>query len=123
MSLLKDKKIIILVAILALFTTIYFFAINKISYAFSNDYDVNKAFSTYIDTIKQCAIAYGKANLDMFKEEKIIYIKVQDLIDNNYLIPDEKGNIVNPLNNNETLNSKIIKLKYENEKILVEVDS
>ena len=123
MNLLKEKKILVLVAVVVLFTVIYFVAANKISYAFSTDYDVDKVFSTTIETIEKCAVAYGKKNLDMFKEEKIIYIKVQDLIDNDFLIPDEKGNIVNPLKNNETLNSNIIKLKYENGEVLVEVDS
>ena len=123
MNLLKDKKFIVFVVFVILFTAIYYVAANKISYAFTTDYDINKAFTTTIETIKKCAVAYGKQNLDMFKEEKIIYIKVQDLIDNNFLVPDEKGNIVNPLKNNETLNSNVIKLKYENEEILVEVDS
>ena len=123
MNLFKDKKIVILVIVLVLFTAIYFIAANKISYAFSNEFDDTKLFSTTIDTIKKCAVAYGKQNKDIFNDEKIIYIKVQDLIDNNFLVPNESGNIVNPLKNNETLNSNIIKLKLENEEILVEIDS
>ncbi len=123
MKYLKDKKIISLIAILLVFTIGYFIVANKISYAFSNNYDTNESYKQTIDTIKKCAIAYGEQNKNLFENEKIIYIKVQDLIDNNLLAVDEKGNISNPLKENETLNSNVIKLKYENEVFEAEVNS
>ena len=122
MKFLKDKKIVGLIVVLVVFTVIYFVAVNKVSYAFSDVYDVNDSYHKTIDTIKKCAEAYGEQNLDMFKKDNIVYIKVQDLIDNKMLVPNSSGNIDNPLKNNETLNSNIIKLKYEDEKIIVEVD-
>ena len=123
MKLIKDKKIIALIVLLLVFTIGYFVIITKMSYAFSYDYDANKSYSIVIDTIKKCATAYGEKNPDLFKDEKVIYIKVQDLIDNNLLVPNEEGNIVNPLNTEETLNTNIIKIKNEDDKISVEVDS
>lgn len=123
MKMFKDKKIIFLAAILAVFTIGYFVAVNKISYAFSDNYDLEKAYDNTIKTIEECAIAYGEKNSDLFNEENIIYIKVQDLIDNEILVTNKDGNIQNPLKENETLNTKIVKIKKEKDKISVEVDS
>ncbi len=123
MKIIKDKKIIILAVILTVFTIGYFIIANKISYAFSTDYDANETYNHTIDTITKSAIAYGEKNLDLFNENDTIYIKVQDLIDNSYLIPDESGNINNPLKETESLNSNVIKIKLENKEVSAEVDS
>lgn len=123
MKILKDKKIIALGTILVVFTISYFIVVNKISYAFDNTYDINEFYNNTIDTIKKSAVAYGEKNIALFNENNTIYIKVQDLIDNDFLIPNENGNITNPLKENETLNSNIVKIKLENEKVSAEVDS
>lgn len=118
----RDKKIIILSLVLIVFTISYFVVVNKISYSFVLEYDVHDSYNMIIDTIKKSAVAYGKNNLDLFKKDKIVYIKVQDLIDNNYIYAKHEGNILNPLNN-ESMNSNVIKLKLENDEIIVEIDS
>ncbi len=123
MKLLKDRKIIVLIVILVVFTISYFVIANKISYAFEIADDSEAQYNLIIDNIKNSAIAYGKNNTNLFSENNIIYIKVQDLIDNKFLIPDEDGNLINPLKNSENLNSNVVKIKYENEKFTVEVDS
>ena len=120
---LKDKKLIALVAILLIFTIGYFTIANKISYAFVIDYDRDKEYENTIDIIKKSAIVYGEKNPDLFKENNTIYIKVQDLIDKNFLIGDENGDIINPLEENETLNSNVVKIKFEDDKVSAEVDS
>lgn len=123
MNLLKDKKIIALIVILVVFTIGYFIAVNKVSYAFSNDINVEDSYNILIDTVKKCAIAYANNNESIFGEEKTAYIKVQDLIDNGYIATNEDGNISNPLNKDDILNTKIIKIKKDADKIEVEVDS
>lgn len=123
MKLLSDKKFIILGAILLVFTIAYFVLVNKVSYAFTSDYNPNKVYYKTIDIIKKSAIAYGNNNLELFKEQDTIYKKVQDLIDAKLLIPNEDGNIINPLKEDETLNNNVIKIKKEKDKITVEVDS
>lgn len=123
MKMLKDKKIIALMSLLLVFTIVYFVAANNISYAFDNDSNINEVYSSTVEMIKKSAIMYAQKTPDIFKESKIVYIKVQDLINANYLIPDENGNIVNPLNENDTLNNNIIKLKSEDDKIVVEIDN
>ena len=123
MKQIKDKKIIVLVAILLVFTIVYFVAISKISYAFSTDSDVAKNYELTIDTIKKSATIYAEQNKDLFNEEKTVYIKVQDLIDKQLLATNESGEIINPLNPSVTLNSNIVKIKLEDDKYIVEVDS
>ncbi len=122
MNVLKDRKIIILGAILFVFTILYFIVVNHVSYAFETTIDSEATYATVIDTIKKSASAYGKDKPQLFSENNTAYIKVQDLIDEKYLITDESGSIPNPLNDNETLNSKMVKIKLENEELLVEVD-
>lgn len=123
MKRINDKKIIVLGAILLVFTIGYFVIVNKVSYAFVNDYNPDKAYNETIKIIKKSAVAYGTNNPDLFKEEDTVYKKVQDLIDANLLVPNEEGNIVNPLKEEESLNNNVIKLKKEKDKIIVEVDS
>ena len=123
MKIWQDKKIIALGIILMVFTIGYFIIVNKISYAFETNYNVEEEYNSTIETIKASAIAYGSNHLDLFNESDTVYIKVQDLIDNNVLIPDEEGNITNPLKTNESLNSNIVKMKYENQEVSAEVDS
>lgn len=125
MVLLKDKKLIILAVILAVFTVGYFIIANKISYAFVADYDAKELYNSTLEAIKQSAIAYGKANLDQIQksESHTIYPKVQDLVDSGLLVPNENGLIVNPLKTNESLNNNMIKIKYEKEEFFVEIDN
>ena len=123
MKIFQDKKIIILISILTIFTISYFIIANKISYAFLQDYNIEDSYNQTMEVIKECAIAYGEKNPDLFKEDDITYIKVQDLIDNNYIATNEDGNISNPLKESETLNSNVIKLKKTNDEITAEIDS
>ena len=125
MKMFKDKKVIALIIILGVFSIGYFVIANKISYAFVSDYDVTEAYNTTLETIKNSAIAYGKANLETIKKEdsKTIYPKVQDLIDNGFLVPNEDGLIINPAKTNESLNNNMIKIKYEKEDFIVEIDN
>jgi len=123
MNKIKDKKIIILFGILAVFTIAYFVIVNKISYAFENNYDLNSAYSKRIETITTCAEAYGSANYENFNDDGLMFITVQTLIDNGYLVPNEDGTISNYLNENEALNNKKIRIKNENNKMTAEIYS
>lgn len=119
---ISDKKVISLVLTLLVFTVGYFAIVNKISYAFINNRNEELSYDKLIEIIKIGSVTYGKKHQDIFNEEKIAYIKVQDLIDNACLATDEDGLVINPLNN-ESMNSKAIKLKYIDDKIEAEIDS
>ena len=123
MNKIKDKKIIVLIIILIVFSISYFIVINKISYAFENDYDLNGAYNQKIEIITKCAEAYGLNNVANFNEEGLMYITVQNLIDEGYLFPDESGKIQNYLDNSETLNNKKIRIKKDNDKFIAEIYS
>lgn len=120
---IKDKKIIVLVALLFIFTIGYFVVVNKMSYAFSTNDSAKSNYNSLMATIKECSKKYAENKSDIFKEEKIVYIKVQDLIDEGLLASNEDGNIVSPIDNNTILNSNIIKIKNDNNEITVEIDN
>ena len=122
MKFIKDKKVISLIAILLVFTIGYFIVITNISHAFLDKNSSIELYQNLIETIKKCSIAYTKKNQNLFKEDKVVYIKVQDLIDNDLIVTNSDGNIINPITQ-DSLNNNIIKLKIENEEVLVSVDS
>ena len=123
MNLLKDKKIIALGVILLLFTIVYFVAINKISYAFETDNLSKESYNNLISTIKECAKVYANKNEELFKEETTVYIKIQDLIDSELLIPNNGENVISPIDNKTVLNSNIIKIKKEDNTFIIDVDN
>ena len=123
MKIIKDKKIIALAIILMVFTIGYFIIANHISYAFSEEFDSSYVYDKTIEIIKEAAISYANQKDELFKEDNIVYVKVQDLIDHNLLATNEDGNIINPLKKEENLNSNIIKIKKNKDGISAEVDS
>lgn len=124
MKLFEDKKIIALGTILVVFTIVYFVVANKISYAFSDGLNTDEMYDRAIEIINKSAISFGEDNIELLKESEnsTIYSKVQDLIDNGYLVPDENGNIVNPTNPTKLLNSCGLKIKYKDDKVTSEVN-
>ena len=125
MKMFNDKKIIALIVLLGVFSISYFIFMNKVSYAFVNDYDAESEYQNTMEIIKASAIAYGKQNIDSFKKEdgNTIYPKVQDLIDAGLLVPNSEGLIVNPKKSGESLNSKMVTVKFENNEFSVEIDN
>ncbi len=122
MKIFKDKKIIALCSILLLFTIFYFVSIFKISYAFQESETSKYVYDKMIETIKLSAEKYAKENANKFKEEDTIYLKIQDLIDANLLATNSEGNIVNPTNKDDILNTKVLKIKKEDKNYIVEID-
>jgi len=119
---IKDKKIIILILTLIIFTFGYFIIVNKISYAFENGIDIQKIQDKRVQVIEDCAVHYGKNHNNDFNDEGILYLTVKDLIDAGYLAPNEDGNLID-ISNNEILNNKKIRIKKENDKIKAEIYS
>ena len=123
MKKIKDKKIIVLLVILIVFTIGYFVIVNHISYAFSDEYDPSVLYNKTIDVIKEASILYAEKNEQLFEKDKVIYVKVQDLIDNELLATNNEGNIINPTKKDEVMNSNIIKIKKDKNNYTAEVDS
>lgn len=121
-KILKDPKVITLIGILLLFTIFYFVSVNKLSYAFSNEDNSVYYHNQTINIIKEASKIYASNNVDLFKDNNIVYIKVQDLIDNGLLAANEEGKIIDILTN-DSLNNKVIKIKNENNNINIEIDN
>lgn len=116
----KDINLISCILVLVVFTFGYFFAVNKLSYAFEDNYDLEKSHKDKIFIIEECAKKYGELNNELFKEDTI-YIKVSDLIAADLIAPNHDGNIIDNFSG-KNLNDSVIKIKYEDKKYSVEVN-
>lgn len=116
----KNTLKYVCVAVLLVFTIVYFVVVNNVSYAFTFDEKEFKYENT-INTIKLMSQLYGKDNMDLFEEHQVIYITVQDLVDNNYLVPDENGKVNDPTSEVKTFNETKIRLANKNGEIVAKV--
>lgn len=123
MKKIKDIKVIILGLILFVFTIGYFVIVNKVSYAFENGYDIKSVEETKMNIISKCAESYGKKHLDDFNDEGLIYITVQNLIDEGYLAANTEGKVINIKDTKTSLNDKKIRIKLIDDKVTAEIYS
>ncbi len=101
-----------LVIVIIIFGVVYFLVANNISYAFTLDVD-QELYNLTIESIEKKAQIYGEANLDLFDEDKDIYLTVNDLIERSIIFPDKDGKIVDPRNENKELNNLKVKITLE----------
>ena len=118
---IKDKKIIVLVVILIVFTIGYFTVVNKVSHAFETDVDYNTIKNQKLELIEKVAKKYGEDNIDKFNEEGLIYIDINTLIESGYLIVSTEGKVLNIEEIKEDLNDKKIRIKNEEGVIKAEI--
>lgn len=87
---MKNKRgytVVELIVLIAVVGVISFVAINKASYAFSDNAEAEKTLSLQIEkTIETQAIRYGEDHLELFEDSHTVYIRVLDLKENNYLL-------------------------------------
>ena len=118
---IKDKKIIVLVVILIVFTIGYFTVVNKVSHAFETDVDYNTIKNQKLELIEKVAKKYGEDNIDKFNEEGLIYIDINTLIESGYLIVSTEGKVLNIEEIKDDLNDKKIRIKNEEGVIKAEI--
>ena len=58
---------------------------------------------------------YALDHLEIFEETKTMFISVNDLVDEGYMITDENGLVINPSEPNKSFNDSKIKLEYQEE--------
>lgn len=119
---MKSKNIILyeILAVLSLFTIIYFVVVNKASYAFS--YDKDSLYEARMNLINSGAKLYGENNLELFNEEDTIYVTVSELVENGFLLADdEDGNVKDPSSDSLLLNDKRIRITNKDGKITTKV--
>ncbi|MBQ6687536.1 MAG: prepilin-type N-terminal cleavage/methylation domain-containing protein [Bacilli bacterium] len=80
-------ELIIVIAVVGIFA---FVAINKASYAFSEDIIANEHLvEQKIKLIENQAIKYAEENSEIFGDSDTAYIRVMDLIDANYILDSD----------------------------------
>ena len=120
---MKTKNLIVyeIASILLVFTIVYFISVNKISYAFSYD-DVKELQESKVKLITSSAKLYGEINCDLFEESDTIYVTVNDLVVNGYLLPDDdKGSVKDPSGDVKLLNDTRIRITNKDGKIDVKI--
>ncbi len=100
--------VVVLVGIVA------FITINKTSYAFAIDNTDSQEEVKNLIEIQ--AEDYAMDNLSLFEESDTNYIIVDDLVENGYMIGNDKGLVLDPVDNNKTYNDGKIKLEYNKDK-------
>lgn len=119
---MKTKNLLLYeaIAIFALFSIIYFVVANKVSYAFA--YDESAAlYESKINVISKGAQVYGETNLSLFDEEDTIYITVDELIKNGYIMVDETGKIKDPTSDVKYMNDLKVRISLKSGKVTTKV--
>ena len=100
-----------LIIVIVLISIVAFITINKTALAFENktaDYE-----NDMIALIEEEAKNYALDNLELFADNNIVYINVNDLVENNYMFGNKDGLIVHPSEPNKNYNDNKVKLEYD----------
>lgn len=110
----KGYTVIELIVVIAVVGVFAFVAINKASYAFSDNVEAEKAlYEQKVGMIETAAEKYAEDNKELFKESKITYIRVADLVDAKYLLSQENSESVVSIDNNQKIELILKKDKIE----------
>lgn len=93
----------------------YFVLANHLSYAFSVNYE-DEMYAQTISYLEENAVIYAEANPDNFEE----YMTVDELVEKNMVL-NEDGKVLDPRDENKSLNDLRIKLTKKDDKITAEV--
>ena len=117
----KNTMLYILFGVLFAYTVFYFAVANNISHAFEYD-EYQEEYNMKIDFIKSMSSIYAKNNSELFEEENVIYITVQDLVDNGLIDTDnDNGDVKDPTSEVKTLNNLKIRITNKDGKVTSKV--
>lgn len=119
---MKSKNIYLYIAlsIIVAFTLFYFISVNRISYAFSNDSEV-QVYNTVIKLINNSAKLYANNSEGIFEKQKTVYVTVGELIEKGFLMPDNDNKLYDPRDNTKTLNDLKIRITKNGDEIVTKV--
>lgn len=109
-----------LIVILAIFTVAYFVVANMFSY----DFDVNfeqELYDLKIAAIEKNATIYAEGHEELFEESSDVYMTVEELALANVIISNSQGVVIDPRNNEDTLNDLRVKITNKDDVITAEV--
>lgn len=113
--------IVELVAVLVVFSVVYFTVAVITSKNFKGDYKED-IYENKIASIEKQASIYGEASKDeLFKEDKTIYMTIEELARKNVVISSSEGVVADPRNNEKNINELKVKITLEDDKVVAKV--
>lgn len=112
-------SVIELVVVLSLFSIAYFAGAFMISKTLDVDFE-NDSYKQKLGYIENGAVMYAKLNEDLFKENKTIYVTVEDLVEA-HTIYSTGGLVTDPRDKDNNLNNVKVKITNENDKIKAKI--
>lgn len=116
----NGKISIILLIVLGIFTIGYFFIVNKFSYVFDVDFEED-LYELKIASIERQSEIYAQGHSELFSESNDIYLTVEDLVTENVIISNNAGNVIDPRDNEKTLNDLKVKITNKDNEIIAKV--
>lgn len=116
----KGYSAVELIVVLAVFSVIYFVGANIISKDVNVNYE-EEMYALKIDSIETQAVLYAKLNSDIFAEESQVYLTVADLVNANVVISNEDGEVIDPRDNESSLNDVRVKVTQDGDEVTAEV--
>ena len=106
--------IVELAIVLGVFGIAFLVAAGSISNVFNFDYK-NDLYNMTIAAIEDQAVIYGKLNPELFTEDDVIYVTIDDLAKANAIVSYEDGKVIDPRDSSRDLNSLKVKISKESE--------
>ena len=109
---MKNKNgytIIELIIVIAVVGIVGFVFLNKASYAFSDRVEAEENLIIQkTKNVEMQAIKYGEDHKGLFEETKTTYIRVIDLIEENYIESQESEDLTTSISDNSKIELKLI---------------
>lgn len=112
-------NVVELVVVLSVFSIFYFTAAFMISKTLDVDF-LNDSYEHKIAYIEDGAVMYAKLNEDLFKDNKTIYVTVEDLV-RAHTVYSSNGVVEDPRSDGNNLNNVKVKITNENNKIKAKI--
>ena len=108
----KGYTVVELLILFAIVGIIAIISINRISFAFSSTEKISLRENAFL-IIEDQAKLYGTKNPDLFKDEKEIYLNVDELVEAGYLLKDNEKTVLGF----DDLGDKKVKISKDEDKI------
>ena len=108
-----------LAIVLGVFSICYFAATWVISSKLNVNYE-EEMYKERIASIELGAFYYAKSSENLFKEENTVYVTVEDLAKNN-VVRSNNGTVIDPRDEESSMNNIKVKITNENDEITAKV--
>ena len=115
----KGYTFVELIIALGVFGIVFFAVAVSVSGTFDIDLK-NDLYTMTIEAIEKQASIYGQINEDLFAEDDSVYLSITELAQANAIIAsDGEGNVIDPRDNNKTINDLKVKITKEKDNKIV----